>query len=311
MLSMVYIKKIALAPLFLIIFTFFVYQLTPFLKSYDFIFSLSINTLTTLLVLCLSVTFTCFLFVLFATIAQDWKITLPVAFLAALIPLLFLEPALALVLTVAIFVSFLLTFFSLETSLKTYLTFKPEALLGPAIRSLAVFVVAALCLVYFFSASKLVAQAGFQIPDSLIDTVLKMSPTNFTAEQEVIPNQLPSISQEQLELLKKNPELVRQSGLDPKILDTLNQPKTTKTTQSLSQDLIRQTVKDQIQNLIKPYTNFIPAGLAILLFLTLQSLVAMLNLLIYPLLWITFFVLEKVGFVKFTTEMRPVKKLVV
>ncbi|MBI2196053.1 hypothetical protein HYU45_00380 [Candidatus Daviesbacteria bacterium] len=260
-------KKLILAPLFLIVFALLVSQLSPFLKSYDFIFSLSINTLITLLVLSFYVLISCFLFVLFATLAQNFKIILPIAFLSALIPLLFLESALALVLAVAIFVSFLLTFLSLANSLKSYLTFKPEALLGPAIRSLAGFLIAAVCLVYFLSANKIVAEKGFQIPDSLIDTALQLSTSS-----------LPSVQPEQA---------------------------------SLSQDLIKQTVKDQIQTFIKPYINFIPAGLALLLFLTLQSLTSILNLLIYPLLWITFAILERTGFVKFEVEQRPVKKLVV
>jgi len=130
-------------------------------------------------------------------------------------------------------------------------------------------------------------------------------------EQNLPATQLPAISQEQIDLLKQNPDLLRQSGLDPKILDTLSQPKAAQTPQSLTQNLVKQTVKDQIQNLIKPYQNFIPAGLTLLLFLTLQSLTSIINLLIYPLLWLAFFILEKTGFVKFETEQRPVKKLVV
>lgn len=307
---MTLVKKLIFAPIFLIVFAFFVYQLTPFLKSYEFIFSLSLSTAVTLIILCLSVSISSLLFVLFATLAQDWKITLPIAFLSALIPLLFLEPALALVLTVAAFVSFLLTFLSLESNLKSYLTFKPEALLGPAVRGLAGFLIAALCIVYFFSASKMVAEKGFQIPDSLIDTALQLTTSSQSNAQ---PEQASSsqITPDQLALLRKNPELLRQSGLDPKSLDTLSQPKTTKTPQSLTQDLLKQTVKDQIQNFIKPYINFIPAALAVLLFLTLQSLTSILNLLIYPLLWLTFAILEKTGFVRFEVEQRPVKKLVV
>lgn len=76
-------------------------------------------------------------------------------------------------------------------------------------------------------------------------------------------------------------------------------------------DLIKQQVKDQLQNLIKPYLNFIPAVLALLLFITLQSLTSIMNLLIHPLLWIIFYILEKTGFIKFEIEQRPVKKMVI
>lgn len=308
---MILVKKLIFAPLFFIVFVLFVYQLIPFLKSYDFVFSLSINAFLSLVVLALLISISCLLFVLFATLAQDFKIVLPVAFLSALIPMLFLEPALALVFAVAIFVGFLLTYLSLESSLKSYLTFKPEALLGPATRHLSGLLILSLCVVYFFSTSKIIAEKGFQIPDSLIDTALKMTPMELPTEQGAPPLQLPAISQDQIDLLKQNPDLLRQSGLDPKILDTLSQPKSAKTPQSLTQNLIKQTVKDQIQGFIKPYQNFIPAGLAILLFLTLQSLTSIINLLIYPLLWLTFAILEKTGFVKFEVEQRPVKKLVI
>ena len=308
---MLILKKLILAPLFLIAFALFVYQLIPLLKSYDLIFSLSINTFISLLILSFLISISCLLFVIFATLAQDLKIALPVSLISALIPMLFLEPALGLIFAVAIFISFLLTYLSLDVSLKSYLTFKPESILGPSIRHLSGLLILSFCLIYFLSTSKIIAQAGFQIPDSLIETALKMTPLDLATEQSSPAPQLPAISQEQIDLLKQNPELLRQSGLDPSILDTLNQPKSSKAPQNLTQDLIKQTVKDQIQTFIKPYINFIPAGLALLLFLTLQALTSFVNLSIYPLLWIIFYILEKTGFVKFETEQRPVKKLVV
>ncbi|MCR4305639.1 MAG: hypothetical protein NUV73_00970 [Candidatus Daviesbacteria bacterium] len=305
------LKKLAFAPLFLLSFVLLIYQITPFLSSYDFIFSLSLNNVIQLLTIAALFSVSCLLFSVFVTLAADWKIVLPVSFLSALVLILFLDPALAIVFAVAVFISFLLIFLSLETTLKSYLTFRPEALLGPSIRRLASLLVLAFCLIFFLSTNKIIAQKGFQIPDSLIDTALKMTPLESPTEEGTQVARLPDIAPEQLELLKKNPELLRQSGLDPKILDTLNQPKNSKTPQNLAQELVKQTVKDQIQGFIKPYINFIPAGLALLLFLTLQSLTSIINLLIYPLLWFTFFILEKTGFVKFEVEQRPVKKLIV
>lgn len=155
----------------------------------------------------------------------------------------------------------------------------------------------------------MIAQDGFQIPDSLIDATIQFTQPKTDQEEPFLP-QL-SIPQEQLDLLKQNPDLLKQSGLDPKILDTLNQPqKSSKAPQDLSNNLIKSAVKDQVQNFIKPYMDFIPAILAILLFFTLQSLTSIINLLISPILWITFYILEKSGFIKFTTEMRPVRKMV-
>lgn len=307
---MTLLKKVVFAPFFLIIFALLISQLVPVTKSYDFIFSLSSDTLISLLIVAGLIALSSFFFALLVTLAFDFRLVLAVGITASLIPLIFTSPALGIVWVVADFISFLLTFLSLDVSLKSYLSFQPSTLLGPAIRQLSGLLILSFCIIYFFSTSKLIAQNGFQIPDSLIETALKMTPMN-TSSQKPAP-QLPDISPEQLELLKQNPQVLEQYGLDPKMLDTLSNPsKTSQTPAQLGTDLIKQTVKDQIQGFIKPYLSFIPAILAVLLFLTLQSLTSILNLLVYPLLWLTFLILEKTGFIRFTTEMRPVKKLIV
>lgn len=308
---MVILKKLIFAPIFLLVFALLIYQLSPILKSYDFIFSLSITTLIDLIGISALILFSSFLFALFATIASDLSLILLVAIIASAVPFIFIPQPLVLVFVVAIFVGLLLTSLSLDNALKTYLTFRSEVILGPAIRLLSTLFILSFCIIYFLQINKTIAKDGFQIPDSLIETALKVASPNLPAVTESPDLPRASIPAEQLELLKKNPDLLRQAGLDPKILDTLNQPKSQKAPQNLTQDLIKQTVKDQIQNFLKPYINFVPAALAILLFLTLQSLTSIINLLIYPLLWIIFFILEATGFIKFEIEQRPVKKLVV
>lgn len=268
---MILLKKLIFAPMFLIVFTALIYQLAPLLKSYDLVFSLSLNMTIKLIGIAALVAASSFLFALFIFLSSNWKISLPVGIVAATVPFVFIPSSLALIFAAGIFISLLLTNLSLDTTLKTYINFQPSALLGPSIRHLSTLLILSFCLIYFLSVSKAVAKNGFQIPDSLIDTALKMTPVSTPLEQP-----------EELELLKKNP----------------------------ANDLIKKTVKDQIQNFIKPYTSFIPTLLAVLLFLTFQSLVSLLNLFIYPLLWFLFSILEKIGFVKFELEQRPVKKLV-
>lgn len=297
---MVMFKKLIFAPIFLAVFTILIYQLAPLLKSYDLVFSLSLNMTIKLIGIAALVAASSFLFTLFASLASDWKISLAVGVVAAIIPFILIPSSFALIFAVGIFISLLLTNLSLDTTLKTYINFQPSAILGPSIRHLSTLLIVSFCLIYFFSVTKIIAQDSFQLPDSLIDTALKMAP--LPTEQ----TQLPSISPDQIAMLKKNPDLLRQSGLDPEILDSLNQP-----TQGITNDLVKQTVKDQIENFIKPFINFIPGLLTILLFFTLQSLTSILNLLIYPLLWLIFFIMEKTGFVKFEIEQRQVKKLVV
>lgn len=299
-------KKLIFAPFFLIVFAILIYQLNPLLKSYDFIFSLSLYTLIQLIILGLLILVTSLLFVLFATIALNWKITLPVGILAAVIPIIFLKADLAIVFFVGTLVSLFLIYVILENSLKTYTTFNPVSLFSPSIRHLSGFLILVICISYFLSIRSVIEQNGFQIPDSLIDTALNLTSQNQSKQTQTLTTQS-SLSQEQIDLLRKNPDLLRQSGLDPKILDSLNSPNSS----NIPNDLIKQTVKDQLQNVIKPYLGFVPVTLAVILFFLLQSITSILNLLISPLLWITFYILEKTGFIKFTTETRSVKKMLV
>ncbi len=307
---MILLKKLLFAPLFLLAFVLLVSQLNTLLSSYDLIFSLSMDTLIQLITITGLIVLSSFLFTLFATFSADWRFVLPVAAISSVASLIFIPMPLGLIFVVSIFVSLLLTNISLDSNLNSYLTFKPEALLGPSIRHLSGLLILSFCLIYFLSSNKLIAQNGFQLPDSLIDTALKMTPLPQSDNQA--QTNMPQLSNDQLTLLKENPDLLKQSGLDPKILDSLTNPqKILQAPADLMRDTIKQTVKDQIQGFIKPYQGFIPAILTVLLFLSLQSLTSLVNLLIYPLLWFLFFIFEKTGFVRFEIEQRPVKKLVV
>lgn len=306
---MLVLKKLIFAPFFLIFFALLLSQLSLLLESSDFIFSISANSLIQLITISLFIMLTSFSFVLFASFSQDWKYFLIVGVLATIITFFFLEPGLAIVLAVVFLVSLLITFINLDTTLKTYVNFAPNSLFGPAMRHLGGLLILSICVVYFFSSNKVVAEKGFLIPDSLIDSAIKLSGSQLP-NPESSPTSLSQISPEQLELLRQNPALLKQSGIDPKILDTIGKPTQNLAPQDLANNLIKQTVKTQVQDLIKPYTGFVPAILAVLLFLSLQSVISLINLLVYPLLWIVFYVLEKSGFIKFTEESRLVKKMV-
>lgn len=308
------VKKLILAPFFLIILAILISQLNPLLKSYEFIFSLSLDTFIQLIVLSGLILLSSFSFVLFASFAFDWKIVLPVSLVSSILPMLFVNQTLGLILSVGILVSLLITYLEVEKTLKNYLTFDPNSLFGPPIRHLSSMLILVISLTYFLSISQVIQQKSFQIPDSLIETSLKLVPQSQSEKTETTQQPLPTISPQQIELLKKNPDLLKQYGLDPKILDSLTQPKkaqTSKPPQDLLTGTVKQAIKDQLQNVLKPYLGIIPAVLDILLFLILQSLLSILNLLIYPFLWITFYILEKSGFIKFTVETRSVKKMVI
>ncbi|MDP3732986.1 MAG: hypothetical protein Q8Q91_00445 [Candidatus Daviesbacteria bacterium] len=301
---MIMLKKLVLAPVFLIVFAFLASQLAPFFKSYDIIFSLSSNSLTQLITLAFLILISGLIFNLFVTFAQNWKMVLPVGLVASILPILFLTPFLGLVFGLGVLISLFLTHLTLTNKLKTYLTFNPNSLISPSIKHLTGLLILVFSFTYFLSINQIIQKNGFAIPDSLIDTALKFTPIESSLPQETSQFSIPP---EQLELLKQNPDLLKQSGLDPKILDTLNSPKT----QNTPNEFIKQTIKDQMQNLIKPYLNFIPAILALLLFISLQSITSVINLLIHPILWIIFYILEKSGFIRFEVEQRPVKKMVI
>lgn len=307
---MTLVKKLIFAPLFLIALTFLLYQLNPLLRSYDFIFAFSASTIIQLIILAALIFLTSLFFVLFASLAYDWKLILPTGILASILPMFFLKQPIGLILSVGALATLILTYLALENTLKTYLNFKPNSLFGPHIRRLSTFLILVISLTYFLSISKTVQETGFQIPDSLLERALKITAPSQESSQQ--PSSQPSLSKDQIELLKQNPDLLKQYGLDPEILDSLSQPQQrSKAPADLAQDTLKQAVKGQLDTIIKPYLAIIPGVLTILFFFILQSLVALLNLLIYPLLWGIFYILEKTGFVKFTVEQRPVKKIVI
>lgn len=306
---MLMLKKLTFAPIFLICFIILLSQIPSFLKSYDFIFSLSADTLIQLITVSFLITLSSLSFILFASFALEWKIILPVGILSSLFPFVFIEPAKGVVFMTGIIISLLLSYITLDNQMKSYLNFNPNSILGPSIKHLSTLLIIIISIVYFLSVNQIVAEKGFQIPDSLIESALKLTPLpKPTAGQPQTAQ--PQLSREQIDLLRQNPDLLKQSGLNPSILDTLNSPNSPKD-QNTPNDAIKQTIKDQIQNLLKPYSGFIPVVLIVILFFTLQSLTSILNLLIYPLLWIIFYVLEKTNFIKFVTEQRPVKKMVI
>lgn len=313
---MAVIKKLTFAPLLLINFILLLYFFNPFLKSTNLIFSLELNTFIQLITVSLLVLFSSLIFVLIGSFSSNLKIIIPIIILVSALPFALIETKLAIILAAIIFISLLLTFVGLETKLKTYLTFSAANLLSPSIRQLSGWLILGLSLIYYLSVNSVIQQQGFQIPDSLIDTALKFTPQTalppvqgFKYDNRLIA-QLPQLTPDQLELFKKNPQLLKQYGIDPKDLDNIN-PSSNATSPANMNDFLKQTVKDQLQSLIKPYQDFIPAILAVLLFFTLQSFIAVLSIFLSPLLWLIFFILEKSNFIHYEIEMREAKKLVV
>lgn len=310
---MVIFKKLIFAPFFLISFALLVLNLAPILSSYDFIFSLSAASFIQLIIIAILAILSSFLFTVFIVLSQDWKLIIPVIILSSILTVVVIPSALAVIWSVIILVCLLLISIMLDKTLKKYLNFQPTKLFSPIIKQLSGLLILSFCLIYFLSTSQLINQQGFTIPDSLIDTALKMSPTSLP-EADTMENtnlQLPAIDPGQLELLKQNPDLLKQYGLDPKMLDSLSNPQEIlQTPVEATNNLIKQTVKEQVDSLLKPYLGFIPIILALALFLTLKSLTSLISIFISPLLWIIFLILEKTNYIKFEEEQRTVRKMI-
>lgn len=289
---MILAKKLAFAPLFLVLLLGLTFFTFPLLKTTDIIFSLNLQTFYQLIILSILILASALAFIIFASLSLDWKIILPVILISSIIPL-------NLVLGIGIAISLLTSFIVLENKMKDYLTFQASSLLSPSIKYLTGLLIITLSISFYLSTNKQIAQKGFEIPDSLIDSTLKLMP-----QTNLPTTQLPQLPTEQIELLKKNPQFLKQYNIDPKILDNL-------TTSPTTSALVKPLVKDQLQNIIKPYRNFIAPILALLFFLTLQSFTAILGLFISPIIWLIFYILEKTKFIHFESEMREVRKMVV
>lgn len=303
------IKKLSFAPLFLLSYAYSLYLFKNYIGSYESVFSLSSNSLIDYLTLSGFILLTSLCFVVLGSFAQNWKLVSPVILLGAVLPVLIIPQPLSLVLVIVTLISLILIYTFLENKLKTYVTFQPTHLLIPSIKNLTLFLILGLSFGYFLSVNSKVQKNGFEIPDSLIEQAVKLStPSGLNVKGDRYLAQ--NLTSEQIELLKQNPDLLKQYGIDPKALDT--QPKqANQQTPGLGGDLVKNLVKDQFKNIIKPYLGIIPAVLAFLFFLALQSLSSLLSIFLNPILWALFYILEKSGFVKFEKEMREVKKIVI
>ncbi len=301
------VKKLVFAPIFLVFFGIFSYELAYTLSLPNLAFSFDMGILVQLLVLAFSAVLASLLLVVFAALAFDWRIVAPINLVAAILVLIFISSTPGLIAAVATFLILCAVYLMLERKLKSYLDFKPTTLFKPDVKSLARFLILISAVTYYLMISADIAKNGFQLPDSLIDSVIKLTPGLNNSDLQ--SQQLPQIPQDQIDLLKKNPQLLKQYGLDAKALDQFSSTQNNSKPQQTSS--VKQLIKDQIQNMVKPYQGFIAPLLAILFYFSLTFFSSIFSLLISPLIWLIFLILEKTKFITFSEEQRTVKKMVV
>lgn len=315
---MIILKKLIFALPFLL-FLIPLYQNLSFLLSdtANILFNIDLQFLYLLLALTAFFLVTSFFFVVFAALAQDLRLVIPVIFIGSTLSLLFLSLPFSLIIALGFLISFFLINLNVNKKMTSYLTFQPDRLLNPAVNQIFILMLLVSTLVLYFRLDLKIKTEGFEIPDSFIETGLNLSGQNLQGQlsaQQSMPDL--AITPQQLELLKQNPEMLSQYGLNPEMLDQLTSTggKLSKTSDALTQQYLEQTksqIKKQLEELMKPYIPYIPLSITSSFFLTLVSILFFLSPLIHLAIWLTFLILEKTGFVKFEVEMREVKKLVV
>lgn len=305
---MVILKKLLFGVIFLLTLTAFFYILQTVITSSNIIFSLSLEVFLQLLTLVALLLFSSLCFVVFTSLAMDWKLVSLIIVLSAFLPVVFIPLPAGLLLSIGLITSLAINYLLLYNKLSTYLTFQPTSLLIPTIKNTALLIILFISFGYYAITSADIHQNGFTIPDSLIDMTLSFVPQeNLTGQ---IPNTtIPQIPEDQLNELKKNPQLLKQYGLDIEDLDTFTQITNNKPVST--KDLVKTTIKDQVQQLIKPYINYIPIASSVIFFLSLISLSSMLSIFMTPILWLLYFVMEKSHFIRFEKTLREVKKMVI
>lgn len=312
------IKKLLFAPVFLSLLLTLIFLYKLVLDKYLEVFFGAWGGMYELGIIALVIMLSSLSYCLYISFTQDVKYYLALAVLGSLTPFIFLNPSLSLIACIGILASTSFAYFSLKESLKTYVNFQPANLLSTPVKTLSTLLLLSLTLVFYFHSNSIIQREGFKIPGPIIDWAIDLSlqGTNIPVKGEKYLAQTPTLTSEQLELLKQNPEVLKQFGLNPGDLDNLapNQ-NAVKVIPSLPTANIRDIIKSQItgslDQIIKPYLFAIPAILAFLFYSLTSFVLWMLSIFLSPAIFLIFYILEKTGFLKFEKEMREVKKMVV
>ena len=318
------VKKIIFAPVFLILISLVIYFYQQILTKYLEVFFGSYGGLYEFSLLAIPLVLASLTYCLFVIFTQDLKYAIAISLISALVPFAFLSVNLSLVIAIGLSLSLLITYFNLQTNLRSYINFQPNTLLTTPIKMLNVFLLLTLAAGYYFNTNSIIQKEGFKIPDTLIDWAVNISLSsesmNFKGEKQYLAQ---ALTPEQLELLKQNPALLKQYGLKPEDLEalspSLNQQAAPQNQKAIQQPLpsgnLKEVLKNQINGMIdqtlKPYLFVIPILLAFMFYSLASLILWIFSFLLSPLISLIFYILEKTGFVKYEKEMREVKKIVI
>lgn len=334
---MIYFKKLLFGILFLVFFTGLHFFLLPLFTSYEWIFGLTGSAFNQILNLALLLLLSAVCYVIFVFLVNHRWIGLSVALLGAVIPLLFAPNSTGLVLAGFYTLALVGHFFLIENMSKHYISFSAPTLVVPHINRLAMMLLMIICIGYYLSINVVIKEKGFVIPeaiipDAMIEKLISQQMESMTIKGDKYIAQLPQLTPEQIQLLKQNPDLLRQYGVDPAILDQYeSQPATTTTPASTSGSgaiqvptstttssptvaMVKKMALQPINDLLKDFQFLVAPILALLLFSAFSFIFFfffLFNFISGGLLKIIFIILEKTGFIHFEKELREVQKLVV
>lgn len=321
------LKKIIVAPFVLILISAVCFLYTQILSNYLEIFFKPYGGLVEFSTISLTILLSGLIFITYLTLTQDFKYALILGIVASLIPFIFLQTPLAFVIAIGFLISFILAYFNLQTNLKTYVNFSAAALLTPPIKLLNTFILLTLTFGYFLHTNSLIQTQGFKVPDQLIDWAVDLSlkGQNPAILGKKYLAQLPTLTEEQLNLLKQNPQILEQYGLRADDLEQFT-PSSTSTPSSPNKnavsitpsvpganlkDIIKAQISTSLDDLLKPYLFAIPAVLALMFYSLASFSLWILSLFLSPVISLLFLIFEKSGFIKFASETRVIKKIVV
>lgn len=317
------VKKLIFAPFVLIAAFLAIYFYQSILNQYLDVYFKSYGGLFEIGSLVLAIVHISVIFCLYVTFTQSFKYAAILAFVAALIPFIFLSLNLALIIAVLVFLSLILGYFNLQTNLKTYINFQPKTLLNGPIKTLNTLILLSLTVGYFLHTNSIIQTQGFKVPEPLVDwainTTLQQQGIQVKGEKYYVAQ---AITQEQINLLKANPQILEQYGVNPSDLDSIViTPETAKNNALKSsmpvqptlgiKDLLKSQVSASLDQTIKPYLFAIPILLALIFYGTASLIMWVISIFLPLIIIALFWIFEKIGFVKYEKEMREVKKIVI
>lgn len=299
-----YVKQVVFALATLGLVTYAIWASSWILSNPNLVFEMSSDSFWTVTLVPINGLLVGLSYALTVVMSKEKVIDLGVIAVSAMIPIAMMG-VFGVWISGGLAVSEILAMMMIRHSLATYLNFGPATILMPGIKTVAVVLIVCIYGVWGWQMQQAVNKNGFHLPDSLVDEVIKLMDTSSgNQEGSSYINQLAGggLSQ-QLGISQQQLETFGNSQLGNQVAENI---------QKQTQTAVKEALNKQVDIIIKPILPIFGWGMAAMLgFSALGMLVFPLFQITAGIVWWIFWAMEKTGWVRFETEMRPVKKLVV